>query len=224
MSAAPAPVIHQFGEEAEPVVVLDGFASNPDGLRAAAAGKAFSRRGPHYPGIRAACDPSYLAERMDVLEQVLREVFGIARGAQMVEAAFSLVTTAPDALSPIQRIPHFDSTDPGRVALLHYLCGPEQGGTAFYRHRASGYETITPARLPAYDAALRKEAAALPTCGYVTGTTDLFEQIGAVEAAWNRMVLYRGRRLHSGIIPPDLPLSADPASGRLTVNIFLQAR
>ena len=47
------------------------------------------------------------------------------------------------------------------------------------------------------------------------------EQIGAVEARPDRMALYRGRQLHSGIIPDPAALSDDPARGRLTINMFL---
>lgn len=214
--------IQSFGAEGEPLVIIDDFAAHPGALVDAAATRSFSRRGPHYPGIRAQADPAYLAARMDLLETVLRDVFGFRRGAKLVECAFSLVTTPPDALTQIQRIPHFDTTDPGRIALLHYLSAPETAGTAFFRHRATGFETITAGRLAAYDAALRREAAQLPASGYVHGSTSLFEQTGAVAARPNRMVIYRGYRLHSGIIPDDLPLSDDPRHGRLTVNTFLQ--
>ena len=43
-----------IGSEAEPLVIIDGFAGDPDGLRAAAAEAAFVSAGQHYPGIRAA--------------------------------------------------------------------------------------------------------------------------------------------------------------------------
>jgi hypothetical protein len=35
------------------------------------------------------------------------------------------------------------------------------------------------------------------------------------------LALYRGRQLHSGIIPDPARLSDNPASGRLTINMFL---
>ena len=47
---------------------------------------------------------------------------------------------------------------------------------------------------------------------------------GAVEARPDRLVLYRGRLLHSGVIPEGASLSSDPAEGRLTINMFLSAR
>lgn len=224
MARADAYDVQVFGDEAQPLVIIDDFSEGPEQLVEQAAAKSFQPLGPHYPGIRAQADPSYLGPRADLLETVLRSVFGITAGAQLVECAFSLVTTAPTELTPIQRIPHFDSTDPGRIALLHYLCGPETGGTAFFRHRETGFETIGEDRLPGYDAVIRGQAGTLPAAGYVTGSTPLFEEIGRVEARFNRMVMYRGYRLHSGHIPPDLPLSHDPKMGRLTINTFLQSR
>jgi hypothetical protein len=163
---------------------------------------------------------------MDLLQEVLSGVFGVSRGADLVECNYSIVTTPPSALAPIQRLPHFDSTDPGRIAILHYLCQPLDGGTAFYRHRATGFETISDSRLADYSEVLQTEAGArgLPQAEYVRADTALFEQTYRVDAAFNRLVVYRGWSLHSGAIPPDLTFSPDPRKGRLTVNTFLQAR
>jgi len=40
----------------------------------------------------------------------------------------------------------------------------------------------------------------------------------------DRLAIYRGSMLHSGIIPPDMAFSADPRLGRLTANIFVKGR
>ena len=58
--------------------------------------------------------------------------------------------------------------------------------------------------------------------GYITGSNELFEQIGAVEAVPDRLIIYQGSLLHSGIIPPAMKLSDDPREGRLTANIFVR--
>ena len=217
--------ILSFGNEQEPIVIIDDFSSDPEGLRAAAAGLTFERRGPYYPGIRAGADPSYLRERSESLRQILSDVFGVSHGAGLVECNYSLVTTRPEDLSVIQRLPHFDSTDRGRFALLHYLSNEKAGGTAFFRHRATGFETVSAERLDTYNAALAGEAEklGLPPAEYYRGDTDQFEQIGLVEARPNRLAIYRGLTLHSGIIPEDFSFEASPATGRLTVNTFLQA-
>ncbi len=218
--------VHHIGHEREPIAVIDGFHAAPEELLGAAQGLAFSPRGPHYPGIRAPASPSYLARRMDLLQQLLCDVFGLTEGAALVECNYSLVTTPPGELRPIQRLPHFDSTDPGRLAILHYLCPQEAGGTAFYRHISSGFETVSEARLEDYSRLLEQDISrhGLPEAAYVVSDTPVYTQTFAIPAAFNRLIVYRGWTLHSGLIPPDLAFSPDPRTGRLTINTFLQAR
>ncbi|MEM9532873.1 MAG: DUF6445 family protein [Pseudomonadota bacterium] len=218
--------VQRFGEEQHPVVIIDGFVPAPGKLAKLAGAQTFAAGGPYYPGIRAPAPPEHLAPCGPVLEQVLREVFGVRRGVRLTETNFSLVTTPPGELKLIQRLPHFDSCDPDRFALLHYLSGTEFGGTGFYRHRATGFESLSAERLPAYESALKEEVERLgpPPGGYLLGSTAQFEQIGQVEAAPNRAVLYAGRILHSGQILKPEGLSSDPWNGRLTVNTFLESK
>jgi len=64
----------------------------------------------------------------------------------------------------------------------------------------------------------------LPRPGYVNGSTELFECIGAFEATFNRALVYRGTSLHSGSIPADFVPDPNPRTGRLTLNTFVQLR
>ncbi len=214
--------VHRIGSEGEPVVVVDNFTGQPDRLRAMGEAAQYYPAGVDYPGIRAPADPSYLDLRRDLMMQIVGRVFGLTRSIECEVAAFSVVSLAPEELSPRQRIPHHDHSDAGRVAIMHYLGGPESGGTAFYRHRRTGFETITPEREATYEAALEEDEREFgpPPLGYPT-ESERFEYIGGVEAREDRLALYRGRMLHSGIIPNPAALSADPRRGRLTVNMFL---
>lgn len=215
--------VERLGREGEPLVIIDNFTGQPERLRAMGLAAQYHPAGVDYPGIRALADPSYLDLRRELMMQVMARVFGLARGISCEIAAFSLVTLAPEQLTRRQRIPHHDHSDAGRVAIMHYLDGPASGGTAFFRHRRTGFEAITPAREAAFAAALAEDEREFgpPPPGYPHGDSDAYEQIGAVEARVDRMALYRGRQLHSGIIPDPAALSADPAKGRLTVNMFL---
>jgi hypothetical protein len=220
----PEIVARRIGGESQPIAIVDGFHPDPDALRAAAAIAEFEPGRQHYPGIRAALPADYFAKVRPALVPVLREVFGHAAGVELLDASFSIVTTPPAALGIAQRLPHVDAVQPGRIALVHYLA-PEGGdGTAFFRHRASGFETIDAARSPAYlaqlNAALRAET---PPAAYPFGDTTLFERIAHIEARYNRAVIYRSALLHSGAIAPDAALDADPGTGRLTVTAFLSA-
>jgi hypothetical protein len=124
---------------------------------------------------------------------------------------------------PFQRVPHFDSVDRDRYALLHYLCGPDKGGTSFYRHRRTGIESVTAENRDAYMKAVNsevKERGMPPPC-FIGGDTEQFERIAAYECRFNRILVYRGRNLHSVNTPPEFIPSANPRIGRLTVNTFL---
>lgn len=218
----PTTVVRRIGAEGEPLAIIDDFAGDPDALRAAAVAATFGPADQHYPGIRAPLPDSYLKAQLPVIAAVLGRAFGRCRRVHVIDATFSIVTASPAALQLGQRLPHIDAYGPDRIALVHFLSPTDTDGTAFFRHRATGFETVTEKRAQAYfaqlDAEIRDEE---PGPGYVADDSDLFERIAVVEARYNRALLYRSRQLHSGAISADAVLSADPAVGRLTVTAFL---
>ena len=217
--------VERHGVERQPVVVIDGFAAAPAQFVDDASFLAFAPRGAHYPGIRAKTPNALLRPLLDALAPVVAEVFGPGDMA-VIDAFYSLVTTPPAALAPIQRLPHVDEVSPGRLALLHFLSADESSGTAFYRHRATGWESLDAARLAPYREMLAAEITrdGLPDAAYLAGDTPLFQQVAAYRGAFNRALLYRSHALHCALIPPAMRLSDDPARGRLTVNTFLDLR
>ncbi len=216
--------LERHGAEGQPVVVIDRFA-DAERFRDDAAFLSFAPIGPHYPGLRAVVAPAMLRDLIVRLEPIIAETFGLT-GLEVVDAFYSIVTTPPAALTPIQRLPHFDETSPGRLALLHYLSPDERSGTAFYRHRSTGFESIDAARLSAYRAALDADLQrhGIPDPRYIAGDTPVFERLAVHEGRFNRAILYRSNTLHCAHLPDDLSLDPDPETGRLTVNTFLDAR
>ncbi len=105
-------------------------------------------------------------------------------------AFFSVVTTASDALLPIQRIPHYDSTARDVLAAVIYLCDTRFSGTSFYRHRNTGYEEITAENRKNYRIALDNELRlhGAPEKEYVNGDSRLFEVTFAGELKFNRAI------------------------------------
>jgi hypothetical protein len=160
------------------------------------------------------------------VQELICSTFGLAGPAALIESLYSIVTTPPELLTPIQRLPHFDGFEVGRIAMVHFLSHSEQGGTAFYRHRATGYETISAERHSNYDAALRRDVAAhgMPAPAYIAGDTPIFQQVSRFNALPNRVLIYRSRALHCADLPLGIALSPDPRVGRLTVNTFLIGR
>ena len=211
----------RIGAERQPIAIVDGFHPDPVALRAFAAAQAFAPASHHYPGLRAPLPADYFTAVRAPLTAVLSRVFGALGSPRLIDASFSLVTTPAADLSVAQRIPHFDALEPGRIALVHYLM-PEGGdGTAFFRHRATGFERVDHARAPEYFAALNAELAIEAPEGYVRDTSPLFERTELVEARFNRVAIYRSAQLHSGAISPDARLYAAPLTGRLTITAFL---
>jgi hypothetical protein len=222
--SGPSVVARRVGREGEPIAIIDHFAPDPDALRRFAAERRYAPAGRHYPGIKAALPADYMRTQGPLIGKILREVFGVTGKVSILEADFSIVTAVPTHLSIEQRLPHVDALEPGRLALVHYLVPGGTDGTAFYRHRATGYETVDTTRSAAYLARLEHDLAgdAVPD-SYITGDTALFEQIASVPGVYNRALLYRSRMLHSGAIRPDAALSDDPSTGRLTVTGFFSA-
>lgn len=215
-----------MGSEHEPLLQVDDVLRAPDALIdfAAAEGRFAEVYGPEggFPGLRTDAPLSYVEAVVRALDPVIRQAFAL-EGVKLgrAECSLSLVTLGPGELVPSQRVPHVDTTNGLQFAFLHYLCPAVFGGTAFYRHRRTGFEALTPERLDSYLAARAEEEARGVETGYIAGDTQHFEQIAAIEAEPNRLIVYRSRLLHSGQIPPGAPLSADPRRGRLTANTFL---
>lgn len=214
--------VERQGHEALPVVVIDDFATAPERFIDDAAFLAFAPMGEHYPGVRARVPDSLFRPLLDALRPTIVRVFGPGEPA-VIDAFYSLVTTPPAALTPIQRMPHIDEASPTRLALLHFLSHDETSGTAFFRHRTTGWESLDGARLPVYRAALAADLArhGVPAPGYITGDTPLFEEVARHAGRFNRALLYRSNALHCAAIPDGMTLPVDPEAGRLTVNTFV---
>jgi hypothetical protein len=215
--------VRRIGRQGEPLVVIDQFSGISDQLLQIGRAAQYQHAGASYPGIRCWADPSYLDRQRALMMQVMQQVFGVSKGVRLNASTFSLVTLSEAELSPLQRIPHYDHAGGEVIAVMHYLLGPESGGTAFYRHRRTGFEIVTPAREAAYNAALADDERdyGMPPKRYCHGNTDWFEMVDEVEAQPDRLILYRGRQLHSGVIPDPMKLSSNPKEGRLTINMFL---
>ena len=182
----------------------------------------------HYPGLRRIIDErdetafAYVADALRAAAPFIGGAFDVD-GFDLIEASFSVICARPETLGPVQRAPHFDSTNPDYIALLHYLSDTPGTGTAFYRQRSSAIEVIDDGNVAGFVATAKRDAAARPA-GYINDTDVHFEQIAKVESVPDRLVMYRGNLLHSGIIPPDMAMSADPRTGRLTANLFVMGR
>lgn len=216
------------GAERTPVLVIDNFLKDAEALVEFAVRAPFSAVDRTiYPGLRAPIPMEYPFAVLKLLRDVLRETFGVSSAHAIGgQADFSVVATPPGEAHYRQLYPHFDGPDPNIIAGLHYLCASEHGGTSFYRHRSTGFESVNASRYEAYVRIIEEEIAAQqePPIRYTNGDTPLFERIASFDSAFNRVLIYRGINLHSSNIASDFRFDGNPRTGRLTANSFFLFR
>lgn len=217
--------VRRIGAEGAPLLLVDQLVADPDRLVRKAARAQFTPQGAMFPGIRVRAPLSYEAFLERLLRPLLGEVFGLPPQARLSfpMCHYSLVTQPPQKLSFLQRIPHIDSATGRGLATVHYLFHGDWGGTAFYRHRGTGYEYVDEGRERAYFTRLEEESRGpdAPGPGYIGEDTPLFERIGKVDGVYNRLVVYRRNSLHSGTIDNANVPPPDPLTGRLSINSFI---
>ncbi len=220
--------VDAIGTERQPVLVIDNFLTHAETLVDFAATHAqFNSADANYPGVRAPAPGAYLQAFRAHLAELIYETFGLmAKDIVGAQADFSMVVTPPANLRPLQRIPHYDSNKSSELAAVHFLCGAEQGGTDFYRHRSTGFEFVDQDRRATYKQAVDRDVAekGMPPLAYMQGDTQLFERIASYPAAFNRLLVYRCTSLHSGNIASDFSFDPNPRTGRLTLNTFIFCR
>jgi hypothetical protein len=182
----------------------------------------------YYPGIYRMA-PADLTERLaDHFRLQARRRFDARRCLEAI-CRYSIVTMPPQALRPIQWLCHRDDVglDAGlsmQASVLYLFRDPELGGTGFYVPKRSSADTgglFADARLDSPSVFATKYGL-LP--GYMHESNAWFRRIGGIAAKWNRLIIYDGGMLHASDIAAPDRLSADPRSGRLTLNGFFTCR
>ncbi|WP_339766920.1 DUF6445 family protein [uncultured Paraglaciecola sp.] len=215
------------GNEKTPVIVIDDMLLTPQAVETdACANTDFSpAENGFYPGTRSALPREYIIEVVRACYQKIAEVYAIPLALQLKPQAgyYSLVNTPGASLSVLQRIPHYDAVDPYYFALLHYINTDQHGGTGFFRDNASGFERIGQDTEEIYLQSAEHfiNHIQAPAAEYITRSTKQFTLYSTVEYKPNRLVIYPGNLLHSGLIDERRDVNIHPKNGRLTANIFI---
>jgi len=216
-----------IGDGRQPVLIVDEALVDARAMAEYAAETAIFAAPPadsSYPGRMARLPVNYLPAILSAFARPLHGVFGYAAGPETTAFGFFGLASVPQsALTPEQSVPHVDAVRPHAFASVHFLGGPEFGGTAFYRHKATGIEVVTPDNA---EAGFRKRNAELDA---LKGQSQaellaLYEEIAYIEPVFNRLILYRANQLHSAKLAPVDSLPDDPRTGRLTANLFVNVR
>ncbi|MEO9946450.1 MAG: DUF6445 family protein [Paraglaciecola sp.] len=208
---------------------IDNFLMQPNTIESYARESSFTpypgyEEGKGYPGVRASAPENYSCNLTKFLEPLIKNTFNVGKNKDIRKSmcAMSLLTTPESLLTPLQSTPHFDSSEPEHIAAVFYLCSPQQGGTAFYKHKATGLQRLTKQNVDKYlDAYYDELNTRLPKPTYCLNNSDFFEKVGSIDAVYNRLVVYPGSILHNPFVPnPNLSISTKPDNGRLTINTF----
>jgi len=208
--------------------LIDDVLQDPKSVAALGFEQSYSAdRSNLYPGFRAVVPEGFSTAFRGWLTPILRRT-GVLDARQTIEqdqSFFSVVATASEDLLPLQRIPHYDSTDPNLFAAVIYLCDTRFSGTAFYRHRRTGYEEITAENVRNYQLALNSDMRlhGAPKKEYMAGDNLLFEMIFANELKFNSAIIYPGRLLHAARIGKQFRPPQNKDEWRLTITALLHA-
>ncbi len=211
--------------------VIDDVLSEPERWQRLAAQHAAQFEllpGNAYPGPELRMPKAITDALGAYLDLHVRDRFGLQQTLSGY-SRLAMVTWPPQRLQPWQWICHRDRFAVGEnefvlASVLYLFRDAGLGGTAFYQPRRSIGETE---RL-VHDS-VEMPADQFSGCyeiepGYLRGSNDWFEQVLSVPARWNRLIVYDGSQFHcSHIVAPER-LSADPMSGRLTLNGFFTCR
>ena len=213
-------LVRRVGEREIPITRINAVFRNPEDVAAFGFAQSFAAdRNNFYPGMRAPLAEAFSAAFRPWLGRLLQREF------QQDTSYFSVVTTARAELLPIQRIPHYDSTQPGLIAAVIYLCDSRFSGTSFYRHRRTGYEEITEENRRNYQLALDNELRLLgpPERSTSTATTRCLRRSFRIELEFNSAIIYPGRVLHAANIRRGFEPPKTFADWRLTITSLLQS-
>jgi len=180
-----------------------------------------------YPGVRARVPAEFSGPFHAWLTRTLRSTGVLEESSCIHDDAsfFSIVNKNRADLLPLQRIPHYDSSDPTVFAAVIYLFDRANSGTSFYRHRTTGYETIGGDNAGNYKIALNRNMKNLgpPAREYTNGSNHLFERTHSVDSAFNRIVIYSGNVLHAADIDGSLFNGNDNGPWRLTISSLIHS-
>lgn len=224
------PLASSFTVDDEKVLILDNIMLNPEALIDYASLRRFTPypgalQGKGYPGIRLNAPQSFSDAINQSLAPIIREEFNLNHDIQAKGvSALSLITTPANKLGKTQLIPHIDSTDTNIFAVVLYLCNEEHGGTAFYRHKATGLSAVRPESKAVFEAEYYKDLDHIDYSNqYISSSTPEYEFLNLVAAKFNRAAIYRGCLLHCAHVNSNTSISSDPRTGRLTINTFFSA-
>lgn len=221
------PIIILIGQDNTPVIVIDDYAENFDQLvvQVATHGCFSPDNVTNYPGIRSSIPKTLVVDYLKPLMQVLYRIYKIPNSVTPApkDNYFSLITKQGSQLSALQTWPHFDTTDPNLIAVIHYLDKGGHGGTGFFKHNKSGLERMDKNNKNYFYQCADDyfQSINTNTYGYCNEHHSEFTCYKKIAYKPNRLIIFPGQLLHSTLVDIATDIDPNPASGRLTANLFV---
>lgn len=217
--------VTRVGTTQTPILIADDICSDDgDALRKIAGSCDYVNYSSEYPGVRAELPLVYVAHIKEQIVSILYKTYGIPSGLipSVKKWDFSLVAESADSLESLQRIPHLDTSYPWLFAVCHYLGKGEHGDTGLFRHNPTGLERVFEADKNRYFQSVNDFGKThLLKQEYIQGSNEQFTLYHRIPYKTNRLAIYPGNLLHSLLIKPEVDISGDVNTGRLTSNIFI---
>ena len=218
----------QTGNAKTPVLVVDDLMDDIENTRNYAIHQADFEKEIHsyYPGVRALLPKAYIDSVLNYLVPQIQYYYGIDRkyNVRIRAAFFSMVSKPEEDLDVQQCIPHYDNTLINSFAIMHYLNPGEFGGTGYFRHKPTGIELVTNANQhtlqDSVNAFFRNHGA--PDKKYIRDSNEQYTLMYSIPYRQNRLLVYPSGLLHSGLIKSDRDIGDNPATARLSANIFVE--
>lgn len=247
------PVVRHVGRDRNPVLVVDDFLANPDQIRHRALESRY-RRGDHqryYPGYQADCALPGIDE---IIQWVARTIWrdGFGRGPSELLDDVDCPRPLFSAMSPDPRGKYLNIHVDGHswLAVLLYLSPDQeqQSGTAFWRQREHGLESVYIGPNPMKTMSVIDTVFGTQMISRVLGplgrapvatfeqfanglcerdvsppfperSHGVWQRTGIVRARFNRLVAYPTWMWHSAVQRSYTP-PRSLAAARLTLNMF----
>lgn len=216
------------GIEKTPIIIVDNMFKYIDKIcESVRVNAKFNvQNGNIYPGLQAGMFRDFGETVLSYAKiAITGEYDGVSKlQCKPYAAFFSMVSSPGAALSFKQRIPHCDHNSPSSFAVMLYLAEGDFGGTAFFKHNKTQFETVDELRKACYATELEslEVNSASEFKGYHSLESPHFTAIGSVPYRQNRLLIYPGNLLHSGLIKDERDVFTSPQQGRLAANLFLR--
>ena len=215
----------RIGNEEQPLLIIDDLVLNPDELvESAVKAQWVKPKETYYPGLNAKLPPEYNQKIIEGLREPFLRAFNSPKQQKLLVNGFWGLTTLPlEEFSPWQKIPHYDRAEFNHIAMVHYMNKNQTGGTGFFRHIPTGYESISPNRVEEYRDYVTKwleNEGANNLKNYAGFETPDYELFHSVPFKYNRVAIYPSYVLHCALYEKSNQ-DDNPRTGRLTANNFI---